>query len=554
MDGVPARLGRYRLLRQLAVGGMAEVYLAVAEGLGDFAKRVVIKRMLPQHAREQDLVAMFVDEARLLARLRHPNIAEVYDIGQDGQDIFIALEHVDGSDLREVLRAATGGLPFPEALWVVCELCAGLHHAHELAEDAPDGTRRPLGIVHRDVSPSNVLCARDGQVKLIDFGVAKWSAQRSETRHGTVKGKLHYLSPEQCRSGAVDRRSDIFAVGVLLYELTTGQRPFGGSNDFDVLAAVMEGRCAPPSRLRAGYPAQLEAIVQRALAPAPEARYPDALALADALRAFAATHGVELGPAALAARVRETRARAPEAAPDGAVVAQVSADLQAARAAALAPAAASGGDERTRTALPGASSAPAAEPPPARDGRTRTGSGLRRRRRLGWLIAGAATAVVLAAAVVSALAGRPAPMAPEASRAAAPLGSATGARPRGAEPGAGARPAVPSAAPTAAAWPDAPDVGPTASLAAAQPRRRAAVPGEQPRLPARTRREDGGAAGQPGAVPSAGSGEEPGRAAPPVPASGSAQGDRVEAVAPAHVESAAPSRPKVWDPDSPIPP
>ncbi len=287
------RLGKYRLLRRLAVGGMAEVYLAVAEGLSGFEKRVVCKRLLPQHARDPELVTMFLDEARLVARLGHPNIAEVYDVGQAGDDYFFAMEQIDGCDLRELLRAHAL-LPLADAATIVAAVAEGLHHAHEQE------------VVHRDVSPSNVLVGRDGRVKLIDFGVAKWTAQRTETRQGVLKGKCAYMSPEQCRAGHLDRRSDLFSLGVLLYEVTTGTRPFEGDNDFEVMNAIVAGRFEPPSKRRANYPEELEAIVTEALRPAREERFQTAAKMVTRLRAL------ELGPAnlpALVAAVPEEIAR-----------------------------------------------------------------------------------------------------------------------------------------------------------------------------------------------------------------------------------------------------
>jgi serine/threonine protein kinase len=276
---------------------MAEVYLAVAEGLSGFEKRVVIKRLMRQHARNPELVAMFLDEARLCAVLRHPHIAEVYDVGHEDGDYFFAMEHVAGRDLGDLLAAAHGApLPLPEALAIAKAVAEGLHHAHEQR----DGDGRLMEIVHRDVSPSNVLVGRAGDVKLIDFGVAKWATQRTETRHGVLKGKCAYMSPEQCRAEPLDRRSDVFSLGVLLYEITTGRRPFEGANDFEVMTAVVRGLPAPPSRGSAGYPLALETLILRALAPDRADRPATALALADDLAALAAAQGLTSTPAAIA--------------------------------------------------------------------------------------------------------------------------------------------------------------------------------------------------------------------------------------------------------------
>jgi eukaryotic-like serine/threonine-protein kinase len=385
----PVRLGKYRLERQLAVGGMAEVYLAVAEGTSGFEKQVVVKRLLPQHMSDGDLVAMFCDEARLLSKLRHPNIAEVHDLGLQGDDIYIVLEHVDGIDLRDLLNATQGGLPMGEALAVVIAVAEGLAYAHSRT----DGAGQPLEIVHRDVSPSNVIVARDGRVKLIDFGVAKWSAQRSETRHGTLKGKVHYMSPEQCRSAPIDRRSDVFALGVLLYELTTGQRPFSGDNEYDIIGAIVAGRAIPPSARQSTYDSRLEKLVMRALATLPEERTPDAGTLALELRQLAESAGWILSYDALASRV----ARIADSAVPG--VALDSGLSGAMREVAGAKAAV----DRTLTE---AAAAPVPAPLVPGDSRTRSASIRRRRNRLKIGLGFGFAGLVLATALVAATANR----------------------------------------------------------------------------------------------------------------------------------------------------
>lgn len=296
----PRRLGRYRIVRRLAVGGMAEVYLAIAEGPGGFAKRVVLKRLLPQHERNAELRSMFLDEARLLATLRHPNIAEVYDITEEDSELFFAAEHIDGSDLRDLLDTLGGEpLPLEHAVTIGVGVARALHHAHEQR----DAGGRPLEVVHRDVSPANVLVSRAGEVKLVDFGVAKWAAQRSQTRHGVVKGKFAYMSPEQCRAERLDRRSDVFALGVLLYELSTGARPFDGESDYEILSAVVGATPAQPSARKPHYPAALEELIGRCLARAPEARPPTAAAVERELLAFAAQARLGGDAAALGAYV-----------------------------------------------------------------------------------------------------------------------------------------------------------------------------------------------------------------------------------------------------------
>jgi serine/threonine-protein kinase len=277
---------------------MAEIYLAAQEGLSGFEKRVVIKRLLPHPARDPEVLAMFLDEARLGASLRHPHIVEVYDIGQDSDEYFIAMEEVRGHDLRELLDRLDGApLPMPIAVTIAMAAARALHFAHEMR----DGDGKPMGVVHRDVSPANILLARDGGVKLIDFGVAKWDAQQSRTRHGTLKGKLSYMSPEQCRAEPLDRRSDVFALGVLLYEITTGARPFEADSDFDVLSAIVHTDAEPPSRRRVGYPVELEHVVLRALRRPRDQRQATAAEFEAELRLLAQGQGWSTEPGPLAA-------------------------------------------------------------------------------------------------------------------------------------------------------------------------------------------------------------------------------------------------------------
>jgi tRNA A-37 threonylcarbamoyl transferase component Bud32 len=314
------RIGRYQPLRRLAVGGMAEIYLARLPGVGieGFEKLLVLKRILPQHALDPELLRMFLDEARLSATLNHANVVEVHDVGTDGEAPFFAMEYVHGANVREILRqharAATRDdarpdvpLPLGHAVAIVAAAAAGLHYAHECL--GPGG--QPLGIVHRDVSPSNVLVSYDGAVKVSDFGIAKWAFQRTRTQEGTLKGKFAYMSPEQCRGRSVDARSDVFALGAILYELTTGRPAFSGDSDLDILNRIATGRADPPTWTREGdpsageYPPALAAIVMRALAPDPADRFPTMGALQAALDDFARVAGLSVSAGALAAFMRE---------------------------------------------------------------------------------------------------------------------------------------------------------------------------------------------------------------------------------------------------------
>ena len=299
-------IGRYEPIRRLAVGGMAEIYLARLLGVGieGFEKLVVLKRILPQHALDPELLRMFLDEARLSATLTHPHITEVYDVGADGDAPFFAMEYVHGANLRELMRAHarstgenTAPLELAHAIEIVAAAAAGLHYAHDRL--GPGG--EALGIVHRDVSPSNVLVSYDGAVKVSDFGIAKWALQRTRTQEGTLKGKFAYMSPEQCRGRAVDRRSDVFALGTILYELTTGAAPFTGDSDLEILNRIATGVAAPPvwPEDRGVYPQALADIVMRALAPDPDHRHPSMQALQVALETFAREASIPVSTVAL---------------------------------------------------------------------------------------------------------------------------------------------------------------------------------------------------------------------------------------------------------------
>jgi serine/threonine protein kinase/ABC-type branched-subunit amino acid transport system substrate-binding protein len=273
--------GKYVLVQKLAEGGMAEIFLAkqTAEG---FERNVVVKRMLANLSRQPEFVAMFLDEARLAARLAHPNIVPIYDVGRQDDFYFICMEYLAGEDLSAILRMVRGRrceVPIAVALRIVIDAARGLHHAHELVDD--DG--RPLHLVHRDVSPANVFVTYGGQAKLLDFGIAKAESRVTSTTIGVVKGKYHYMAPEQGRAGLVDRRADVFSLGVTLYEALTLVRPFVRDMTEAVMSAAASGDCPPPRALRADVPAELERVVVRAMAVDPDARPATARELADAL-------------------------------------------------------------------------------------------------------------------------------------------------------------------------------------------------------------------------------------------------------------------------------
>jgi len=271
------------VVRRIGGGGMAELYLARLDGPNRFVKPAALKLMHAHLLDTPEFVGMFMREARIAASLQHPQIVQVLDVGEADGEYFLALEYVHGLDLRRVLSDRRGvPLPLGAALRIVIDIATGLHHAHSLC----DATGRPLGIVHRDVSPSNILLAYDGAVKLTDFGIARMTEQTHVTATGSIKGKAGYMSPEQCLQETVDARSDVFALGVVLYELTTGRPAFPG----DMIAAMnraIDGRFTPPGQIVRDYSPALAMIVRRALAPRVEDRYPSAAAFRAALENFA---------------------------------------------------------------------------------------------------------------------------------------------------------------------------------------------------------------------------------------------------------------------------
>jgi serine/threonine protein kinase len=307
-------LGKYELLRRLAVGGMAEIYLARAIGIQGFEKHVVLKKILPELARNEQFIKMFLDEARLAAKLQHQNIGQVYDIGQIDDRYFFTMEYLHGEDVRNIVnKAAVRPEKFPlgHALTIVAGAAAGLHYAHE--KRAPDG--KPLRIVHRDVSPSNLVVTYDGGVKLVDFGIARAATRTTQTRTGTLKGKIAYMSPEQCLAEDIDRRSDIFSLGIILYEITTMRRLFRrmeADGDYVVMDRIVRGDIPPPSRIAPNYPRQLEAIVLRCLQRKAADRYETAQDMLVDLEQFAAQQGTPLSTAALSRYVKELFGERPE--------------------------------------------------------------------------------------------------------------------------------------------------------------------------------------------------------------------------------------------------
>ncbi|MGC4114689.1 MAG: serine/threonine-protein kinase [Myxococcales bacterium] len=271
---MPAKdYGRYSLIKKLATGGMAEVFLARQKGLEGFEKLCVIKRILPHLADDQEFVSMFLNEARIAARFGHPNIAQIFDLGMEEGTYFIAMEYIHGEDLGRIMRQAWSAgtwLPLPITLRIIAQSCEGLNYAHAKADER--GV--PLKVVHRDVSPQNVLVSFEGSAKIVDFGIARAADQVSTTRSGAIKGKFAYMSPEQASGKPLDHRSDQFAIGLVLYELLTGVRPFKRDSDILTLKAAVDCDIPPPSMV-AEVPKSLDPIVMRALARVADDRYPD---------------------------------------------------------------------------------------------------------------------------------------------------------------------------------------------------------------------------------------------------------------------------------------
>jgi serine/threonine protein kinase len=280
-------IGKFEVQSRLSRGGMAEVYRCCLKGIGGFEKVVVVKRIRWERAEDPDFVSMFLDEARLAANLNHPNIVQVFEIDEVDGAPYIAMEYVRGPTLAMLLRQArqANRMHLGHACKILAGVCEGLHYAHTATSPAGE----PLGLVHRDVSPQNIIVSRDGVPKLLDFGVAKANGRLTETLAGTLKGKLRYIAPEQL-SGMVDHRADVFAVGVCLFEATTGQSPYGPSinDELALLDSIGQGRHNRPSRVVADYPPALEEIVLAAIHPDPERRCQSARELHDRLEQFVA--------------------------------------------------------------------------------------------------------------------------------------------------------------------------------------------------------------------------------------------------------------------------
>lgn len=276
-------VGRYEFLVPIAQGGMAAVWAARLKGTRGFSKTVAVKMMLPTISDDPQFEQMFLDEAQIASRIRHPNCVEILDLGEQDDLLYLVMEWVDGEPLSSIRRAAAKkeGIPRPVAVKIVADAAAGLHAAHELKDE--EG--KLIGIVHRDISPQNILITFDGVVKIVDFGVAKAAGRTSEaTSAGQIKGKPPYMSPEQALGKDVDRRTDVFALGIILYQLTTGKHPFRGESDIVTLQNIVSERpIIPPRAYDRDYPKPLEAVVMKALERDADKRYKSAAELEAAL-------------------------------------------------------------------------------------------------------------------------------------------------------------------------------------------------------------------------------------------------------------------------------
>jgi serine/threonine-protein kinase len=290
---------------------MAEVFLARAEGPQGFEKTVVVKRVLPHLASDPQFTGMFLDEARLAAALEHPNIVQIFDLGEVNGQYFIAMEYLRGHALSKILKAMrrqSRSMPYPMVAYVISRVAAALHYAHQLCD--PQG--KPLNLVHRDVSPDNILLTHSGVVKLIDFGIAKARSNEQVTQSGAIKGKFSYMSPEQIKGKALDGRSDVFALGICLYELATRARPFEGATDMMTFVAITQEPPPPPSTNDPSFPAELESICMKCLEKDRDRRFQSGREVEEALNAYVASTGTGSLDRELADFVSRTMGPAPD--------------------------------------------------------------------------------------------------------------------------------------------------------------------------------------------------------------------------------------------------
>ncbi len=305
-EAEPRRFGKYQILERISAGGMAEIYKARLDGIGGFQRAFAIKRILPHLGGNQDLVDMMVDEAKIAGLLSHANIVQILDLGSIDGQFYIAMEYVNGRDLRMLMDRCNQKsitLPVPHAVFVLIEVLKGLEYAHN-RQVMRGGKPVPLNIVHRDIAPGNVLVSFAGEVKLTDFGIAKASIKALETMSGVVKGRFDYMSPEQAAGQPIDQRSDLFSAGVLFYEVLTGVHPFRREGELATLDAIRKGQFIPASEVNPDVPYALEQVLEAALRVDPRERVPSATAFKESLDRFFHDAGFIFSASTLAAFIR----------------------------------------------------------------------------------------------------------------------------------------------------------------------------------------------------------------------------------------------------------
>ncbi|QQR80312.1 MAG: serine/threonine protein kinase [Deltaproteobacteria bacterium] len=300
----PTRLGRYLLLKKIATGGMAEIFLAKLEGAAGFEKYVIIKKILPQWSQDPQFISMLIDEAKISVQLNHPSIVQIYELGREEDTYYIVMEYVQGVDVRKLLakcQALKKKIPQEIALFIICEILEALGYAHV----KKDSQGHPLEIIHRDISPQNILVSMEGAVKLTDFGIAKAASRHQETMTGVLKGKFAYMSPEQAGQLPMDHRSDLYALAIVLYELLTQERLFYRGSDIETLDRVRRGQISFSENAEKNIPEKLKEILLKALALKMEDRYLDAHLFRDDLISYVRKFGKDLRRDRMADFVRE---------------------------------------------------------------------------------------------------------------------------------------------------------------------------------------------------------------------------------------------------------
>jgi eukaryotic-like serine/threonine-protein kinase len=447
-------LGRYECLMPIARGGMAAVWAARARGARGFQRFVAIKIMLPTLSSDPDFETMFLDEARIVSRIRHPHVVEIIDLGEQDSLLYIVMEWIDGEPLNTLMRKASqdGHLPMGIAARIMADTCTGLHAAHELKDD----NGRVVGLVHRDISPQNVMVGYDGITKLLDFGVAKAvGVSSAETAAGHIKGKVAYMAPEQVTGDRVDRRTDVFASGIVLYQMVTGKHPFRADHEAGTIHNVLSREVPPPRQFVPDCPPRMHQVLMRALQRDPERRFQSAAEMGNELDEIARLDGKRVNAEMVGAFVRsvagvtgdERRAALKKAVTDADVRVPVGAGslAEAADRTGTTPAAGSelsakapsGDTEQSAVALSGATALPAvASPAAARGGR------------LPWVFFGVSAVIAAAVVVVIAVRSSSQPPASVASSATvnAPASVAAASTPPDASAAASAAPVQSEAA------------------------------------------------------------------------------------------------------------